>query len=217
MTSSSKWNNREALVAYAFLLPSLIGFITFYAVPSVRGLLISFTDWDLLTEPQNVGLANYERLLTDLDFRNSLKVTFQYVLWNIPLQTLLAILIAVMMDRVAKSTLVRGILLLPWLMPNVIVALLFGCSTMIGYSYYGRKCFAYLAGAKNARLYDIFYLGTIYLGAIWSVSTVINLIDISFAMMAWPNMIATLLLAPKVMEAARRYFRDQKLLEEKAD
>ena len=99
----------------------------------------------------------------------------------------------------------------------VIVALLFGCSTMIGYSYYGRKCFSYLAGAKNARLYDIFYLGTIYLGAIWSVSTVINLIDISFAMMAWPNMIATLLLAPKVMEAARRYFRDQKLLEEKAD
>lgn len=125
MTSSSKRNNRETLVALAFLLPSLIGFITFYAVPAVRGLLISFTDWNLLTEPTNVGLENYRTLISDPEFGNSLKVTLQYVLWNIPLQTIIAVVIAVMMDRLTKSTIVRGILLLPWLMPNVIVALLF--------------------------------------------------------------------------------------------
>lgn len=94
----------------------------------------------------------------------------------------------------------------------VVVALLFGCSTMIGYSYYGRKCFSYLAGAQYGRVYDLFYLGTLYLGAVWSVSTVINLIDISFAFMAWPNMIATLILAPKVMVAARKYFRDRSVI-----
>lgn len=121
----SKIFTKELGVALVFLLPSLIGFITFYAVPAVRGLLISFTDWDLLTEPTNVGLANYERLLSDREFRNSLWVTFLYVVYNIPLQTALATLIAVLMDRVTKSTIVRGILLLPWLMPNVIVALLF--------------------------------------------------------------------------------------------
>ena len=91
----------------------------------MRGLFISFTDWNLLTEPTNVGLANYEKLISDPEFYNSLKVTMQYVLWNIPLQTALAVVIAVMMDRLTKSTIVRGILLLPWLMPNVIVALLF--------------------------------------------------------------------------------------------
>lgn len=121
----AKWDRRESLVALVFLLPSLIGFITFYAVPAGRGLLISFTDWNLLTEPTYVGLENYETLINDIEFGNSLKVTLQYVLLNIPLQTLLAIIIAVMMDRLTRSTLVRGILLLPWLMPNVIVALLF--------------------------------------------------------------------------------------------
>ncbi|MEM7798285.1 MAG: sugar ABC transporter permease [Chloroflexota bacterium] len=117
--------NRETGIAFLFLLPSLIGFVAFYAVPAVRGLLISFTDWDLLTEPTNVGLENYRTLVGDREFRNSIWVTLQYVLYNIPLQTAIAILIAVMMDRVTKSTIVRGIILLPWLMPNVIVALLF--------------------------------------------------------------------------------------------
>lgn len=121
----SSWNSQETIVAWLFLLPSLIGFITFFAVPAVRGLMISFTDWDLLTEPTFVRFENYEKLLTDLEFRNSLKVTLQYVLLNIPIQTAIAVVIAVMMDRLTKSTIVRGILLLPWLMPNVIVALLF--------------------------------------------------------------------------------------------
>lgn len=116
---------RETMVAWLFLLPSLIGFITFYAIPSVRGLMISFTDWNLLSDPEPVGLDNYKRLVSDREFINSLKVTGQYVLWNIPLQTAIAVVIAVMMDRLTKSTIVRGILLLPWLMPNVIVALLF--------------------------------------------------------------------------------------------
>ena len=122
------WNNREALVAYLFLLPSLIGFITFFAIPAVRGFWISFHEWDLLAppgyEPEFVGLANYARLFGDSQFYNSLTVTLRYVLWNIPLQTALAVVIAVMMDRLTKSMFVRGMLLLPWLMPNVIVALL---------------------------------------------------------------------------------------------
>jgi len=118
------WLKYETLVAWVFLLPSLIGFIVFYAIPAVRGVMISFTDWNLLSPPQNVGLENYQTLLQDDDFWNALKVTTAYVLWNIPLQTAIATVVAVMMDRVTKSTLVRGLILLPWLMPNVIVALL---------------------------------------------------------------------------------------------
>ena len=119
-----EWLNRETAVAWLFLLPSLIGFVVFYAIPAARGVAISFTDWDLLTEPNNVGLDNYRRLLQDDKFWNALKVTSLYVLWNIPIQTMIATGIAVIMDRVTKSTLVRGIILLPWLMPNVVVALL---------------------------------------------------------------------------------------------
>lgn len=118
------WTKQETLIAWLFLLPSLIGFIVFYAIPMVRGIMISFTDWDLLTEPNNVGLANYTEMLQDDDLWHSLWVTVQYVLWNIPLQTVIGILVAVMMDRVTKSTFIRGLILLPWLMPNVVVGLL---------------------------------------------------------------------------------------------
>lgn len=119
-----QWFNKETAVAWLFLLPSLIGFITFYAFPALRGLAISFTDWDLLTEAHNIAFENYRNLLHDEDFWNSLRVTTAYVLWNIPFQTFIAVIIAVMMDRLARSTFVRGIILLPWLMPNVVVALL---------------------------------------------------------------------------------------------
>lgn len=118
------WTKQETLIAWLFLLPSLIGFIAFYAVPAVRGVMLSFTDGNLLRGPQSVGLENYQNLLTDDDFWNALWVTLKYVMWNIPIQTAIAIVVAVMMDRVTKSTLVRGLILLPWLMPNVIVGLL---------------------------------------------------------------------------------------------
>ncbi|MCB1033900.1 MAG: alanine:cation symporter family protein [Acidobacteria bacterium] len=88
----------------------------------------------------------------------------------------------------------------------VAAAVLFGFSTMIGYSYYGRKCFGYLFGAQRARIYDAFYLGMLFVGAIWSASSVVNLIDTAYALMALPNMIAVLWLSPKVMVETRAYF-----------
>ncbi len=118
------WRSGEALLAWLFILPSMIGFITFYAVPAVRGVLISFTDWDLLSEPTFIGLANYEKLINDEQFWKALRTTAYYVLLNIPLQTVLAIGLAVAMHRLTKSALVRGLLVLPWLIPNVVVALL---------------------------------------------------------------------------------------------
>lgn len=89
----------------------------------------------------------------------------------------------------------------------VAIVLLFGVSTMIGYSYYGKKCFSYLFGAGRGRAYDAFYVVMLFVGAIWSVDLVINLLDTAFALMALPTMTATLILAPRVLEASRDYFR----------
>jgi len=88
----------------------------------------------------------------------------------------------------------------------VIIVICFGSSTMFGYSYYGRKCFGYLFGAERAKLYDILYLFSLYVGAVWTAGMVVNVIDTAYALMTFPNMIAALLLAPKVMSAARDYF-----------
>ena len=117
-----RWFSQDTLTAWLFILPSLIGFIVFYAVPAVRGLYFSFTDWDMLSDPKFVGFENYVKIFQDKQFWRSLQVTAYYVLLNIPTQTILAIGLAVMMDRVVKSTLVRSIFILPWLLPAVIVA-----------------------------------------------------------------------------------------------
>jgi multiple sugar transport system permease protein len=119
-----RFRRQETIIGLLFILPSLIGFIIFYAIPAVRGVLISFTDWDLLTQARSVGLENYAKLLQDPNFWNSLKVTIYYVLLNIPIQTVLALVIATMMSRLTKSIIIRAIIILPWLMPGVVVGLL---------------------------------------------------------------------------------------------
>jgi alanine or glycine:cation symporter, AGCS family len=92
----------------------------------------------------------------------------------------------------------------------IIIVVLFGLTTMFGYSYYGKKCCSYLFGAQKAKHYDIVYLVALFIGAIFSAEIVINFLDTGFAMMAFPNMLATFLLAPKVMAATRDYFQRQK-------
>jgi multiple sugar transport system permease protein len=118
--------DNQTVLGYLFILPSLIGFVIFYAFPAIRSIGISFTEWNLLSDAEFVGLANYQDLFSDDRYWRAMGNTLAYVLWNIPLQTLLALLMAVMLDRVsdALSAFLRGLIILPWIMPSVVVALL---------------------------------------------------------------------------------------------
>jgi multiple sugar transport system permease protein len=117
--------NAETRTAWLFLLPSLIGFLVFYAYPALRGFYLSFTNFDLLRNSGDwVGIDNYKALLQDALFWNSLWVTFKYVILNIGIQTVLALGIAVLMHRLTQSVVVRSIILIPWLIPNAVLALL---------------------------------------------------------------------------------------------
>ena len=83
---------------------------------------------------------------------------------------------------------------------------IFSISSLFSYSYYGTKCASFLFGARWGKYYNIPYLLSILAGATLSMETVLNFIDGTFAVMAFPTMIATLILAPKVMSAGRDYF-----------
>lgn len=121
----SAWRMPESRTALLFLLPSFIGFLVFYAIPAIRGLYLSFTNWDLLKQSGDwVGLDNYRAMFQDALFWNALGRTLEYVLINIGIQTVLALGIAVLMHRLTRSIVVRGIIVLPWLIPNVVLALL---------------------------------------------------------------------------------------------
>jgi multiple sugar transport system permease protein len=113
----------ETLTGWALVLPALIGFVLFYALPTVRAVGISFTDWNLLREPRFIGLDNYRELLGDDKFWNGMKLALWYVLLNIPLQTALGLALAVAMDRLTKSLFVKSVVLLPYLLSNVLVAM----------------------------------------------------------------------------------------------
>ncbi|GAA3442651.1 carbohydrate ABC transporter permease [Planomonospora venezuelensis] len=113
-----------ARAAWLFLLPVLVGFGLFYLYPAARGLWWSFTDYSLLAEPEFTGTQNYAELVGDAQFWNALKVTALYVVLNIGSQTLLALVLAALMHRLTRSVMVRAMLLVPWLVPNVTVGLL---------------------------------------------------------------------------------------------
>jgi multiple sugar transport system permease protein len=119
-----RWFTREAMVAYLFILPTFIGFVVFYAYPAIRGFYLSFTDYNLLSPPEWVGLANYQRMIGDDLFWNALLVTVEYVVLNIFFQTILALALAVLLDRLVKSAFWRSVFVLPWLIANVVVAIL---------------------------------------------------------------------------------------------
>jgi multiple sugar transport system permease protein len=111
-------------VALLFLAPGIFGFVVFYLVPTVRGFWISLTDWNLLSPAKFVGLQNYRDMVGDDRFWHALAVTLMYVLVNISTQTILALAIAVLMDRLTRSVLVRSALVVPWLVPNVTIAII---------------------------------------------------------------------------------------------
>ncbi|ADJ29560.1 alanine/glycine:cation symporter family protein [Nitrosococcus watsonii] len=81
-------------------------------------------------------------------------------------------------------------------------------STIITFWYYGAKCLGFLIGAEYQHHYVWIYGVLIVAGSVVSLETIIGLVDGMYAMMAIPTMAATLLLAPKVNAAARRYFND---------
>ena len=88
----------------------------------------------------------------------------------------------------------------------LIIVSIFSITTIIGYSYYGSKCTAFLFGNKWKQPYRILYTLSLIPAAVISIDIVINYVDGMFAVMGIPTMISTLILAPKVMEAARDYF-----------
>ncbi|MFH5833969.1 alanine/glycine:cation symporter family protein [Halalkalibaculum sp. DA384] len=88
----------------------------------------------------------------------------------------------------------------------VLCVAVFAFSSLFTYSYYGTKCMGFLIGAERQHYYNYFYVGSIILGAVTTLTSVINLIDGMFAVMAIPTVVTSLILAPKVIDAARDYF-----------
>ncbi|APQ16724.1 alanine/glycine:cation symporter family protein [Maribacter hydrothermalis] len=92
----------------------------------------------------------------------------------------------------------------------MVIVTAFALSTLFTYSYYGVKSLSFLTNAKIGKYYNWYFVIMIVFAAVASLELVKNLIDLSYALMVIPNMIAVLLLAPKVNERAKVYFASLK-------
>ncbi|MDB1125938.1 carbohydrate ABC transporter permease [Vibrio algarum] len=96
------YENRKLGLAY--LSPYIIGLLVFTAFPFVASFLMSFSNYDLMTTPEFVGIENYRYMLTEDDlFWKSMSVTFMYVFLTIPVKLAFALLIAFILNFKLKG------------------------------------------------------------------------------------------------------------------
>ena len=116
---------QEELIAYGFILPSLLGFVVFLVVPMIASLGLSFYDWELLTPPQFVGLKNFATLVGDRVFRQVVVNTLYYTFGLVPLNLIVSLGLAVWLNtRLRGLTLYRMAFFLPVVTVTVAVALI---------------------------------------------------------------------------------------------
>jgi len=123
MGPAAKKEEREL---YLFIGPWLVGFIVFYAGPIVASLIISFTEWPMLRSPTWIGAANYAKLLGSDDvFRKALFNTIYYVAFSVPLQIIVALCLAMLLNQEVKGmAFFRTLFYLPSLITGVSVAVI---------------------------------------------------------------------------------------------
>ncbi|MFC7327364.1 carbohydrate ABC transporter permease [Marinactinospora rubrisoli] len=87
----------ETGAGYLFLSPWMLGFLGLTLGPMLASLYLSFTDYNLFTPPEWVGLANYTDLFGDEQWLRSVRVTLTYVLVSVPLKLLVALAVALLL------------------------------------------------------------------------------------------------------------------------
>jgi multiple sugar transport system permease protein/sn-glycerol 3-phosphate transport system permease protein len=113
---------RATLTAYALIGPSLVGVVAFLLAPVVIVAVISLFRWNLLSPPKFIGLANYRRMAHDGSVWHSVLVTFTYVLFTIPVQTILALLLAVLLNTKLRGVrILRAVYVVPWMATPVVM------------------------------------------------------------------------------------------------
>lgn len=113
-------------VPWLFILPALIGMVTFLLVPLVGGLLVSFTEWDVISGFEGirwVGFGNFTAAFTDPRFWAATGRTVIYAGLSVPLTIALGMIIALALNRPVPG---RGALRVIFFMPAVVNVIAIG-------------------------------------------------------------------------------------------
>jgi multiple sugar transport system permease protein len=121
-----RWINRNTAAFWLFVSPWIIGFLLFTGGPMVYSLVLSFMRWNLIDPAKFTGLSNYKQALNDPAVGQAIKVTLVYAVVSVPLQTVLSLVVALLMNvKVRGIHVFRTIWYLPSLVSGVAQSVLF--------------------------------------------------------------------------------------------
>lgn len=118
----------EILTAYLFLAPFLILWAIWFLAPAIQGLLMSFQEFSYIFPNKNqyIGFENYIRLFKDPYFHMAFKNTFTMVFWAVPIQSFIALILAVILDgSISGRGVYRTIYYAPYIISPIAVATVF--------------------------------------------------------------------------------------------
>jgi multiple sugar transport system permease protein len=117
---------KENAAGYLFLLPWFLGLLIFTIGPVVSSLYLSFTNYNLLSAPQWIGVQNYITMFHDPQWWDAVRVTLTYVLFSVPLKVIFALLVALLLKQGLRGIgIYRAIYYIPSLLGgSVAIALL---------------------------------------------------------------------------------------------
>lgn len=127
LATRSSWRSartrNQALWGYLMVAPMMIGFAIFFLFALAASLVLSLTDWDVLSAPNWVGLSNYARLPHDESFLGALRNTAAVTVPNVALRLLLSLLIAIALNsRIRFRAFYRTLFFMPVLTMPVATA-----------------------------------------------------------------------------------------------
>ena len=97
--------SREKTAGYIFVLPFILGLFLFTVFPFFTSLYLAFTDYNILSAPEWIGIRNFTRMFQeDKLFWQSFGVTFKFALIQVPVKLLVSLGVALLLSRQTKAT-----------------------------------------------------------------------------------------------------------------
>ena len=117
-----KRSTKQKLTPYLFVLPNVLVFAIFIIYPAFYGLYISFTKWDIISSPDFIGISNYINIFNNPQFLDTLKRTFIYVGFSVPIMFVLALTLAIGLDKKIRGrSAFRAIFYMPAMLSFIII------------------------------------------------------------------------------------------------
>lgn len=120
-----KWG-RGAGIGFVLILPAVLGFLFFCAIPILYSAYLSMTDWNIFKAPNFVGLKNYVKVFTnDYLFKEAIKATFKFAIGSTVCSSIYAFFLALLLNaRVRGLSVYRTVFYLPSIVPSVAMCVL---------------------------------------------------------------------------------------------